>query len=387
MRHLLIFIHMADVQPGYLFTPWRYLKSFAGRSGEREAPNSHLSYNTFLAAFKKILKEAIPTRARILNLGLHTFRKTGYIFAVWGKGEWSVIKADARHKSDEVAQQYCGDSYSLMLHQASIFNDPKNKVKTYQQSYCENPQDCAIDANEYNTRGVSMRQLAREYFASLEVPADQQTDIGFVLSLAYKSRNKTKSCELFSTLEKQVSPEQSKLLKEALSAASAESREHVTNLEMQLSQLQVQLARMQSDQAGTRNSTGSNHDTEEARPPVAVDKGEEQPRKKRKMGSNDLPARNDVAKEETLLGKLCKLQGIEASVPESTSQLTGAAKKWVNATLRPVMRCLENHHGGDKDLFCKFWESKGGFRLKDFGSKCCSGHIDAQGLTCGSNRI
>jgi hypothetical protein len=46
--------------------------------------------------------------------GTHTLRKTGYLLAIWGKGELEQIMLSARHKTITSAQKYYQDAASLL---------------------------------------------------------------------------------------------------------------------------------------------------------------------------------------------------------------------------------------------------------------------------------
>ena len=382
VRHLLIFIYLCAKTgqmnaDSYLFPPWRELKEAAGRTRERDI-KGHVSKSTFGAYFKRLIAQAIPTRAATLKTGLHMFRKTGYLFAIWGDGEWAAIKEDARHKNDEDAMKYAGDAYSTK-HLGTIFQDDDNKVKKYEPSLCQNPDTARIDVRGSNACGLDMVSLANEYVESLEVPPMYSTDLKELLNHAIRAKDECHSSLLYNKISSEIPRQQAQKLADFRNRMQAEFRASNRELHMQIHQLQQQLQQhSQSDepvrQPGSNKRRRSNDNA--SLPPEQEQHATTPPNKRRKkaVGSNDLPGRGDVAKCKTAKEKLLKIQTLNESIPETISELTGAAQGFVNGTIRPILRCLRNHHGGDEEAFCDYWESRGGLATKNFSTKKCCGY-------------
>ena len=190
---------------------------------------------------------------------------------------------------------YAGDSQSRMA-QTSIFDDPENKVSKYRQSKCENPEDSAQDNEESTARGISLRQLAREYVTSLQVPAAHRKNMKVVLEYAMKPKSGAKSKDLFDALGENMTPAQMNLLKEARHAAAMENREHLSQMEIQIAELQMQVSSMQvsARKSGEREPSPMEIDGSGGTPSGNVDNSSTQaaattaPKRKRKDGTNDL---------------------------------------------------------------------------------------------------
>ena len=71
--------------------------------------------------FVNVLKKAD------MRLGTHTFLKTAYLLAIWGRGKISDIMSSACHKSLQEAEGYHVDAQGL-LETAKIHNDPMESV-------------------------------------------------------------------------------------------------------------------------------------------------------------------------------------------------------------------------------------------------------------------
>ena len=115
VRALLIYVYVAGIKSGNLFPTVAELRSppTDGKFVTRE------SYKNFHTTFSKALDDYVPLPeptpekpADPIKIGLQMLRKTGYVLAIWGNGEWDFIKIDARHVSDEHAHKYAKDAKS-----------------------------------------------------------------------------------------------------------------------------------------------------------------------------------------------------------------------------------------------------------------------------------
>jgi hypothetical protein len=142
VRHLFVYLYLSGIKDGFVFPPWQ---DITGKAPPADGVyKNHLSYSTFSKWFKRMLESVLPNGGAAFHTGLHMFRKTGYKFAIWGKGKWEEIKVDARHVNDNDAKLYAGDSWSSMQ-LAHILGDPENAVNPYLASYCQSPRISAIE--------------------------------------------------------------------------------------------------------------------------------------------------------------------------------------------------------------------------------------------------
>jgi hypothetical protein len=72
---------------------------------------TQLTKQAFQEHFKSICHKVIK---RVAKFGTHCCRKTGYLFAIWAKGNINDIRKSARHKTIESAQRYEGDALFLL---------------------------------------------------------------------------------------------------------------------------------------------------------------------------------------------------------------------------------------------------------------------------------
>jgi hypothetical protein len=76
--------------------------------------------NTLNTRFRHVL-------VREKNLTTHTFRKTGYLFALWGEADLKTTRVSATHKSNMMAQRYADSS--LIFLQNATASDPDAKYQ------------------------------------------------------------------------------------------------------------------------------------------------------------------------------------------------------------------------------------------------------------------
>jgi hypothetical protein len=337
VRHLFLYLKLSGIKEGYLFPPWEEL-SKPPADGVYPRP---LSYSTFSKWFQRLLQEVLPNAADDFVTGLHMFRKSGYRFAIWGKGLWEEIKVDARHINDEDALNYAGDSWSSML-LANFLGDPENAVNTYRASYCKDPKISALRARDSTAAGVELLLLATEYVAALPVAAVVRNDLKSLLEAALSQVHTKPSSDLFKQLGSSLNADQQALLDQAVHQLGSEER-----------------ARLQASAASTPAADITD--------PTAMFQNQKLPTTT--AGKNDLIARKEVAGLRTLEEKVAKIQEIAVDLP-CTTDLTGAAKTFVMRTLNPVIGCLALHFDGNVAAFTQHWRTS--FKIK-FSGNCCSG--------------
>jgi len=364
VRHLLIFVHLSGIQEGFLFPTEKELAlNIAGNVGRYD---THISYSTFSKFFCRMCSRVLTNGGNVLNLGLHVFRKTAYKFAIWGYGQWEVIKNDARHKNDEDARNYAGDSESSMQ-LAHIFNDPMNKVKRYRATFCKSPKISALDTINSTANGVELSRLAAEYVGGLKLPKNVSTDMKTLLDASLKTESTTTATELFEKLGGLLGGEAKELLAEALKQMNAEQNAMARHEAEAFANQSSSLKRSST----VLQESGENDEL----PPYAAKRSKSADQCG--SGGADIPGREVFSKLPTLESKLEWL--LSTPIPEPAT-LAPKAAVFVHRTANPMLRCLQHHHGGDAALFCSHWTSNGRNFVVKFANSCCKGSV---GGSCG----
>ncbi|MGH3053650.1 MAG: hypothetical protein ACRDL7_01570, partial [Gaiellaceae bacterium] len=121
--------------------------------------------------------------------------------------------------------------------------------------------------------------------------------------------------------------------------------------------------------------------------PTAVDEGittptpQERPAKRKRGGSNDLPARKLLSKVANH-DKLSLVVDINSDTPSDMSELTEAARNIYITSIKPICHCLEFHFGNDRDQFNESW-SKIQFKHSKFKTTFCPGPLSRCVLSSG----
>lgn len=110
VRHLLVYIYLLGAKDGFLFPCYdSMIKLLRGDALVAEC----VSYDTFLSEFKRGCIQTLSTERPGAVWGLHSLRKTGYAFGVWGNAPFTELKAAARHSTDKDAMKYTRDAATL----------------------------------------------------------------------------------------------------------------------------------------------------------------------------------------------------------------------------------------------------------------------------------
>ena len=309
--------------------------------------------------FQKMITTIDPDLAKELKIGLHMLRKTGYLFAIWGNGDWNIIKQDARHVHDDEAQKYATDAYAskeIAMHA----NGGVLPVAPYKPSYCKNPNVATYHNKGSNAYGVPLCTLSKEYVdGTLGVHKDHQGSLKHILGLAMKDKPSQSVDEERKKFMHSLSEKQRSFFESyERSLHDAMSKERKKN-----SQMRMEGTNEDDDESCNRKRSGSHTLQEE----------ENEKKKSRTEPDNNLTSRLTFASLKTVSEKMDLLHNIEKKMEVdniAVAQLTKAATTFVKRTLRPALKCLRNHHNNDKTQFCNYWEKK--FLVK-FGESCCCG--------------
>ena len=124
-------------------------------------------------------------------------------------------------------------------------------------------------------------------------------------------------------------------------------------------------------------SRNTNKSIVTANPPVPMDTSEtapvatvtpQPPRKKRKVGKNDLEGRHSLNRRMTTQQQLSIM--LEVNDKRNDGKLTSGAKSWASRSLDPTINCLKNHFGRDMDSFAEKYPN---YLATKFKVACCNG--------------
>jgi len=87
-------------------------------------------------------------------------------------------------------------------------------------------------------------------------------------------------------------------------------------------------------------------------------------------GDLNLDDREGLKKLKNGKEKLELILALKSQVPENSSQMTEAARNFVNQSINPILNCLENHFQNNKGEFIAKWQN---FSHALFKKKCCKG--------------
>ncbi|KAJ3081494.1 hypothetical protein HDU99_005543, partial [Rhizoclosmatium hyalinum] len=102
VRHLLVFIYLMGSTSGYLCV-----------KGVSTDIKEHISYDSFLKTFQAACHCQLAAIRPDATWGLHTFRKTGYLFSEWANAPYAQARVAARHRTDHNSIKYSRDAATL----------------------------------------------------------------------------------------------------------------------------------------------------------------------------------------------------------------------------------------------------------------------------------
>jgi hypothetical protein len=344
VRHLLCYIFLGGHMGGFLFPR---SKEFGQDKPADGIYRTSISYNTFRMWFKKFISELLQNPD--LKVGLHMWRKTAYLLGIWGGGDWTDLKVSARHKSDKEAEKYAKDALALQQLQ-TIFYDHDNRVGKWKSIVCQAPSQAErMAATGSDAQGIPLHQLAEEFVTnSLACPPGHlhrfnQREL-LNLSMKYTCQPTLLEEMRLITQNFHLAPDAMQAFQGILNRALADQRQRL------IANFQIQNA-------------------QPAQPAVAVAQFavSQSNKRQRRHGNNDLEGRGEISRLQSVREKVEAIRRLQ--VPESTTDLTGAACTYMRRTITPILGCLKNHCGDDVDVFVARWDDA--FVMKF--SACCDG--------------
>lgn len=130
IRHLLAYIHLAKIKGGYLFPKKGWTAALTSNSDGLVTEDQRMNYETFNEDCKRVFNRLFNSPNQVVRkFGTHTIRRTGYVFAVWGKGVEQEIKHSARHLDQDCSNNYRKDASTIL--QLARENDQLQDLPIY----------------------------------------------------------------------------------------------------------------------------------------------------------------------------------------------------------------------------------------------------------------
>jgi hypothetical protein len=342
VRALMVYMHFARIKSGYLFPSREGLKTLAkdDSDGEAMAPMRYENYqNMYKTTCAQLINRPGPW-------GTHSNRKTAYLLATWGGGAEGEIILSARHKSIQTALPYKRSNAALLkIAEANML--ATSVVSKWKPAYCADLQMASSLNIRQHHHKFTLFTLADTFVTNhLMIPSDHvRHTIPIVFQAAVDHQQASNVRDSIKAIMGALEPGMASQLESLIEQYALEKRNQMVI-----------------------PPTGS------AQPGILADNdiGPPPAKKSKRGGSNDLVKRHEIRLLKTIGEKLDLLLQIE--IPEESSEMTEAARNWVQQQCRPVLNCLSKHFLNDKEKFFDKWTK---FNLSTFKKKCCDG-----GETC-----
>jgi hypothetical protein len=121
---------LAKIKGGFLFPKKGWTSSLEPDSDYIVSEDNRMHYETFNDDCKRVFNRLFNSQNQIFRkFGTHTIRRTGYVFAVWGRGVEQEIKHSARHMDQDCSNSYRGDATTIL--QLARENDQLQDLPMY----------------------------------------------------------------------------------------------------------------------------------------------------------------------------------------------------------------------------------------------------------------
>lgn len=360
VRHLLCFIYLAGIKGGNLFPTEAELGKGPPPDGVYK---TKMSADCLREVFNGLFHSILQTDQKI---GLHTFRVTAYLFAMWGGASEPAAMDAARHATIASAKRYFKDCQATK-NIADLANNARHAVpKPWRSPYCcGNNTSKQLVKDKYDKR-ADLWSVAKEFVEDhLGVdPTDKfYSHPKNLITLAEKFCHGVDMRRELDELLCSISDDSALKIKELVERLAQERFDAMiqakadAELAARESAAEVESEVVRFDPSAENQSR---HQTTVSAPLGAKTRG----------GSNDLPDRKKMISASGKEEKLLLAKKIWKDHNEGKANLTSGARTWVCRHVRPAMDCLDKHFGGDDCRFLSHW---GDWKHTTFSSKCCDG--------------
>lgn len=350
VRHLLVYVYLSGIKTGPLFpketldNPKRLAEIGKG-NGKGSAKKNTKAYSTLLSAIKSLFYD-IGQVPRSWKIGLHSARKTAYIFAIFGGGSNDDISKGARHKSDRNAQSYRQDVRTIKALRELSDSQLNNKVPKWRSNFLTQE---TVDQKVTSFIGhneLTLVDLAKKFV---------EEDLGIKdPKLHYPAF----------LIEKAINYKGPMSVKDEVSNLLGRfNLDGNTGLCLGIQSL---LSRAQREA-----STAAPPVPPPYEPPTVV----VTPSRSPSHGQFDVASRGDLKKKQSLREQMNALVEWSRIVPEDRKEWQEKFRKWYGRWMEPNLNCLKNHYNGNVDAFCAAHDNvklKKDCRCSGTGSQCCA---------------
>jgi hypothetical protein len=209
LRHLLVYLSLMGIKSGYLFP------HISGSIYEGTHGSTRWAYGAWRNKLRSLISNHCGTKRRVdiklLRVGTHTLRKTGYLFAVWGtlkfnghvSGstvgikstadiQFSNILLSARHSSISNAAGYIRDSATTLALQSKESFSTQHTVGYWESIHIDNYMSGQSITSYSHMYQKDVHELAQYYITTkYKVPTDGTMSIKTVLNVVLAVRPTT----------------------------------------------------------------------------------------------------------------------------------------------------------------------------------------------------
>lgn len=340
VRHLLAYVHLCEIKDGLLFPSFKN-------------PSKPRSYESVMDTLNSRFVHILNRNARLTT---HTFRKTGYLFALWGGADLQTARVSARHKSDIMAQRYADCSLFLLQTATAKDINAKYVVGRFKMAIIIHPESARSLNEETTNIFQNLHQLSQLFIEQIGISAH------------HGGRLRLKTVIKHALAFQPGVPIEEELAA-ALSPLSIDARNCISQLFSKLKHsLLNENARLRREMEERHVPACATTTHTAALPTTTTCEQQQRPAKRKRGGDDNI---------EEIRAGIKKLKGASRltyilTIPEKVEELnlTESARGFINKCVHPVLRCLKKHFNGDESEFLRRWPLDGA--ISSFGKKCNS---------------
>ncbi len=333
VRALAVYSYLIGIKGGFLFPSEKEL---------HDPPSDGIyktiiTYSTFRNHIKALCANVLRPRPGGMNVGCHSFRKTGYCMAIFGgvrTDDPSLMKS-ARHQSPTEAATYIKDACSnYAIHIESP--NSQNVVSEWKSIHVDGKTGSAALVSQMGGNIPTEFVAVGEYFVTKLMgisPNNPMSRSPMYLMHAAKTYIQTSSAdEQLEAVYCQMPPKLAAQTKKCIALKVKEKVEEHKRTEASFAAL-------------------ATPPTERVNNPAPAKRAKTDGNRERTMKYN-LDERNTLKNLTTVKEKIECMQRIQASQPPIFSSMTTGAQSFVSRSLTPTLTCLEKCFKGNVAAFC-----------------------------------
>ena len=342
LRVLLVYVFLTGIESGPLFFTDK--EANASRKDEScKVKTTQISYETVKTRLQFLFNKILQNFDKCL--GVHTLRKTAYLFAKFGHADLSDTMSAARHKNIANAMKYekdCGLHRDILEAQP----DPLQRVSKFKAVRCLDPKAAKSVNLRNKTYLKSLPQLASDFVhVQLKIDRDDPklNQPRYLMDKALAWRRDDDALGSFNKLMDELNITNQDCRDRLVRAADCMSEERLRTLSI------VHPGATTTLKAGTSILEGPT-DTE-------MQDAVGSTSRKRGTGSQDLEGRLQVSHAKTTLDKINIMLGLQHLISNEPEKcLTSGALTFYKKYMRKLQTCLDSHFTNgdttDRNGFC-----------------------------------